>query len=100
MKKRDARALAEIIHDKYMNAAISGQGFDEAYDFTRKQLRKLSQQASGAAFWKGKAAVAAVLVEARVEGADDHPEDWCWCARGVVDQPHEPYCLRAKELVK
>lgn len=55
MKKRDARTLAEKIHDRYMLAAVAGEGFDEAFTFTRRVLRRATSDASNAGFAQGKA---------------------------------------------
>jgi Zn finger protein HypA/HybF involved in hydrogenase expression len=50
MKRRDVRGLAEQIHDLYMEAAVKGEGFDDALSFTFKRIREATGHASAQGF--------------------------------------------------
>jgi hypothetical protein len=50
MKRRDAFALAERIHDLYVKAALAGEGFDDALAFTFKQIRDATARANASGF--------------------------------------------------
>lgn len=55
MKGREARAIADEIHDRYMMAAVTGQGFDDAYKWTRAALKRVTSKASNDGYARGRA---------------------------------------------